>query len=176
MSQHRSSDPDLRPVFRPAASSVWVVTTVDAGRPVGFTAISVVSVSMRPPLLSFNVTRTSSSLGGLTASGRFAAHLLRADQHETAGRFSRAAAQRFADPATWAWAADGLPALVDVLARASGDVDRLVDAGDSVLVLGRVRHVEAPASELGPLLNHERHFLPVPRRAAVSWAPATDPA
>jgi flavin reductase (DIM6/NTAB) family NADH-FMN oxidoreductase RutF len=54
-------EPELfRRVFAGHASGVAVVTA--AGRdPVGFTATSVVSVSAEPPLLSFNVSLTSSS-------------------------------------------------------------------------------------------------------------------
>ena len=110
---------DLRRAFRLDASSVWVVTSADAGTPVGFTAVSVVSVSLAPPIVSFNVSRTSSSLDTLLRSGRFAVHLLAADQEDTARRFAGPAALRFADERTWSWD-DGLPRLGGVLTRLSG--------------------------------------------------------
>jgi flavin reductase (DIM6/NTAB) family NADH-FMN oxidoreductase RutF len=53
---------DLRSAFAPVASSVRVVTSALDHEPVGFTAVSVVSVSLDPPLLSFNIGRASSSL------------------------------------------------------------------------------------------------------------------
>ena len=132
------SSVDLRRAFRLDASSVWVVTSADAGSPVGFTAVSVVSVSLAPPILSFNVSRTSSSLDTLLRSGRYAVHLLAADQEDVARRFAGPAALRFADERTWSWDADGLPRVGGVLTRLSGSVLRLVDAGDSLLVLGEV--------------------------------------
>lgn len=132
------SSVDLRRAFRLDASSVWVVTSADAGTPVGFTAVSVVSVSLAPPILSFNVSRSSSSLDTLLRSGRYAVHLLAADQEPTARRFAGPAALRFADERTWTWDEDGLPRLGGVLTRLSGAVLRLVDAGDSLLVLGEV--------------------------------------
>ena len=129
---------DLRRAFRLDASSVWVVTSADAASPVGFTAVSVASVSATPPILSFNVSRTSSSLDTLLRSGRFAVHLLAADQEAVARRFAGPAAERFLDPSTWSWDVDDLPRLHGVLTRLSGTVLRLVEAGDSLLVLGEV--------------------------------------
>lgn len=158
---------DLRRAFRHDASSVWVVTSEHAGSPVGFTAVSVVSVSLAPPILSFNVSRTSSSLDTLVRSGRFAVHLLAADQEDVARRFAGPAAARFADDRTWSWDVDGLPRLEGTLTRLSGDVLRLVDAGDSLLVLGEVSGSDADHEPgLGrrhdgpedPLLHHARSY------------------
>ena len=169
---------DLRRAFRLNASSVWVVTSAYAGSPVGFTAVSVASVSISPPLLSFNVSRTSSSLSTLLSSGRYAVHLLAADQEDVARRFAADASRRFADPATWSWAEDGLPHVHGVVTRVSGAVLRLVDAGDSLVVIGEVHDVRddlepalrpgtapfAPAAsrsharERSPLVHHDRTY------------------
>lgn len=160
---------DLRRAFRLDASSVWVVTSADAGTPVGFTAISVTSVSVTPPLLSFNVSRTSSSLPTLLRSGRFAAHLLAADQEDLARRFAADAALRFADATSWSWASDGLPRLHGVVTRVAGAALRLVDAGDSLLVLGEAERVDVAdeqdeadpvlgAAPADPLVHHDRAY------------------
>lgn len=161
---------DLRRAFRLDASSVWVVTSAFAGSPVGFTAVSVASVSVAPPLLSFNISRTSSSLDSLVGSGRWAVHLLAADQEDVARRFAADASRRFADPTTWTWDADGLPRLHGVVTRVSGEVLRLVDAGDSLVVLGEVHGVhdaadlarlggtDGPDPAAGPLVHHDRTY------------------
>ncbi|MFC3689919.1 flavin reductase family protein [Aquipuribacter hungaricus] len=183
------SSVDLRRAFRLDASSVWVVTSADAGTPVGFTAVSVVSVSLAPPILSFNVSRTSSSLDTLLRSGRYAVHLLAADQEATARRFAGPAAERFADDRTWSWDEDGLPRLHGVLTRLSGSLLRLVDAGDSHLVLGEVARSDAdddrrgldghdgldgldlparlPRRTTDPLLHHDRTYTRAERPAPV---------
>ena len=153
---------DLRRAFRHDASSVWVVTSAHAGSPVGFTAVSIASVSLSPPMLSFNVSRTSSSLSTLLRSGRFAVHLLDADQEHVARRFSADAARRFEDASSWSWGTDGLPHLHGVVTRLSGAVLRLVEAGDSLLVLGEVGGVddaepEAPRAR-DPLVHHARTY------------------
>ncbi len=180
---------DLRRAFRLDASSVWVVTSAHEGSPVGFTAVSVASVSISPPLLSFNVSRTSSSLTTLLSSARYAVHLLSADQEDVARRFAADASRRFADPSSWSWAEDGLPHVHGSVTRVSGAVLRLVDAGDSLVVLGEVHDVrdelEVPgpgrhghdlpghevetSREVGPLVHHDRGYT----RTAVAAAELT---
>ena len=170
MSPTDTSLVDIRGAVRAAASSTWVVTTsAPDGAPVGFTAISVVSVSMQPPMISFNVSRTSSSLPALTGSRRFAVHLLAHDQEALARRFAGPAAARFPVDGTWAWGADGVPELDDVVARLSGTVTSFVEAGDSLLVLALVESSQDSGRE--PLVHHGRayHRLPgaqVPTHAA----------
>jgi flavin reductase (DIM6/NTAB) family NADH-FMN oxidoreductase RutF len=151
---------DLRRAFRSDASSVWAVTTAHAGLPVGFTAVSVTSVSLTPPLLSFNVSRTSSSLHALVQSGRFAVHLLAADQEGLARRFAADAALRFGPDTAWRWGEDDLPSLDGVVTRVAGAVLRLVDAGDSLLVLGEVHRVDGGTDGAAPepLVHHARTY------------------
>ncbi len=58
----RPGSPDLlRSVFRQHAAGVAVITAQDGGRPVGFTATSLNSVSADPPLLSFTIATGASS-------------------------------------------------------------------------------------------------------------------
>lgn len=153
---------DLRRAFRPVASSVWVITSSHDGVPVGFTAISVASVSLTPALLSFNVSRTSSSLATLRASRRYAVHLLAEGTEDVARRFAGPAAGRFADPVSWSWDADGLPSVHGTATRLSGTVVSFVEAGDSLLAIGAVEQAETTASL--PLVHHDRayHHLPCP--------------
>jgi len=158
---------DLRRAFRPLAASTWVVTSAHAGVPVGFTAVSVMTASVHPPMLTFTIGRRSSSLDTLRRSRRFAVHLLARDQEGTAHRFAGDASLRFADPATWSWGADGLPVLVGAAARAAGDVASFVEAGDSLLVLGAVE--SAAAAGPAPLVHLDRAYLsltPPPSRGA----------
>ena len=52
----------FRAIFRQHPAGVAVVTLVaEDGRPVGFTATSVISVSADPPLVAFSINTTSSS-------------------------------------------------------------------------------------------------------------------
>jgi flavin reductase (DIM6/NTAB) family NADH-FMN oxidoreductase RutF len=128
---------------------------------VGFTAISVAAASVDPPMLTFTIGRSSSSLDVLTAELRFAVHLLSAGQADAARRFADDARARFADPTTWSWGDDGLPVLADTAARASGSVVWMTDAGDSLLVLGRVE--SATGTDREPLLHHDRQYIGLTR-------------
>ena len=151
-----SIDPtSFRNAFRSAASSVWVITSAAGGVPVGFTAISISSVSVNPPMLSFNISKTSSSLATLQESFQFAVHLLDNSSAaiEQAKRFaSKPSDGRFADRSTWAWDKAGVPTLSNSLVRMSGRIVSLTEAGDSWLAVGLVEDVER--QEGVPLLHY----------------------
>lgn len=147
---------DLPGAFRTVASSAWVVTTRSPERPVGFTAISVASVSVAPPLLSFNVSRTSSSLEALLQEGRAAVHLLSDSQEHLARRFAAPADGRFPDDGSWEWDETGLPLLHGAVARLAGPFHAVVDAGDSVLLLVRPEVTDVAGGT--PLVHHARAY------------------
>lgn len=144
---------DLRAAFRRAASSAWVVTGRSSdGGPVGFTAISIVSVSVEPPLVTFNISKTSSSLATISRSRRAALHLLSDEQSALATRFARDRSLRFVDDGSWSYGADGLPELHDVVTRLSTEVVDLVEAGDSYIAVARVEEMDG--NDLDPLVHH----------------------
>lgn len=148
---------DLRAIFRPAAASTWVITAAGDSGPVGFTAISVVSVSLNPALVSFNIAKNSSSLVTLARSGTLALHLLGENQHQLAERFSADRALRFAVDETWGFDDDGLPRLHHVAARLSAELVDLVDAGDSFVAIARVGAAEAEAA--APLVHRNGTYV-----------------
>lgn len=151
--------PDLRSLFRRAAASAWVITSA-AGPgtgPVGFTAISVVSVSLEPPLVSFNISKSSSSLVALARSRRAALHLLAEHQQHLASRFAADRDRRFVEDGAWGWEHE-LPALHDVTARVVTTLTDLVDAGDSYVAIARVDHAATATTSLHPLVHHAGRF------------------
>lgn len=150
---------DLRPAFRSTASSVWVVTSADGHIPAGFTATSVSSVSLDPPIVSFNLGRAASSVPVLRRSRRAAVHLLSRHQHALALRWAGPAHERFVYDGSWHWHDDGLPAIGAPLVRLSGDLLSLSEAGDSLIALVQVRRQEA--TDGAPLLHHDRTFRPL---------------
>lgn len=152
---------DLRSAFRRAAASTWVVTGAHAPDldPVGFTAISVVSVSLSPPLVSFNIAKTSSSLVVLDRTRRAALHLPGDDQEHLANRFAGDRRWRFPADGSWGWA-DGLPEVRGTAQRLVTTVIDLVDAGDSYLAIARVEHA-TPGETAYPLIHHAGRFAPL---------------
>lgn len=150
---------DLRGSFARAAASAWVVTGSGARGPVGFTAISVASVSLAPPLVSFNVAKTSGSLVTIAQTQRAALHLLGEDQQHLADRFARDRSKRFVDDGAWSFDDHGLPAVHGVTARLITRIHDLVDAGDSFVAIARVEH--AITSTGRPLVHHAGRYTPL---------------
>ena len=85
----RTEAPSLRDTLRHLPAPVVVVTTCAEGQPRGITIGSFTSVSLTPPLVSFNVDRKAQSHAALRAAGRCAIHLLDDTQVAFANHFAR---------------------------------------------------------------------------------------
>lgn len=149
---------DLPSVFRRAASSTWVIAGVGQAGPVGFTATSLVPVSIKPPLVSFTIAKTSPALAALDDSRWAAAHLLDAHQGHVAARFATDRANAFADDGLWRYDDRGLPEIKGSCARIVVSIRELFDAGESMVALADVRAGAIGSSR--PLLHHRGGFVP----------------
>ncbi len=88
----------LKATFRRHASGVAILTALDAhGQPVAFTATSVTSLGANPPLVSFNVSRGSSSWLAISEATHVALHTLGTENLELAKKMSQDHTQRFVD-------------------------------------------------------------------------------
>jgi flavin reductase (DIM6/NTAB) family NADH-FMN oxidoreductase RutF len=156
---------EYRSALRRHPAGVTVVT-LDAGKgPVGFTATSFSSLSLNPPLVSFNITHTSSSIDAVHAADSLVVHLLGEDQQHVAQRFARSAHERFADRSLWGRLDTGEPIIHNTPVRLHLLVHQLIPVGDSTLVVGLVTdtHVADTASSVDPLLYHDGvYHRPVP--------------
>ncbi|MEV6596313.1 flavin reductase family protein [Actinoplanes sp. NPDC051346] len=145
----------LRGLLRRQASTVTVVTA--AGEPpAGFTATSFTSVSLEPPLVSFCLSRDSSSWPTLARASHVAVHLLGADQADLARRFATSGIDRFATPTAWRRGPHGVPVLDAALAWLLCRVTDRIPAGDHAVVLA-----EPLLGEHGdgaPLLYHDGRY------------------
>ncbi|WP_204250228.1 flavin reductase family protein [Mycolicibacterium goodii] len=150
-----------RAALRRHPAGVAIVTLMSTDGPVGFTATSFVSLSLNPPLISFNITETSSSIEAMRAATSVVVHLPGVEQFELAQRFSRSAEHRFADPSLWDLLPTGEPVLHGVPTWLRAGVERLIDAGDSTLVIGAVAqiHCADPVVCPEPLLYHNGAYL-----------------
>jgi len=137
----------FRQVLGHFATGVTVVTSCDeAGAPIGLAVNSFTSVSIDPPLVAFCVGRKSRTWPRIRAAGRFAVNILAADQEAVSRRFAttgggRARFDRF-EGVGWHPSAAGSPVIEGVLAWIDATVDDEHDAGDHVLVMGRVSALE----------------------------------
>lgn len=148
-------DPELfRGLFRRHAAGVAAIT---APGPVGFTATSLVALSLEPPLLSFNLSRTSSSWPAVEAATHVAVHLLGEHQEAVAATFARSGADRFGPATSWAAGPYGVPVLDDVLAWMVCRIETRVYAGDHAVVIGEVVEAGFDATHR-PLVYHDGGF------------------
>ncbi|NUS44228.1 MAG: flavin reductase family protein [Mycobacteriaceae bacterium] len=143
----RISADQYRAAMRHYPAGVTVVTLSCDGAPVGFTATSFASLSLRPPLISFNIAHTSSSLEAMGKAESVVVHFLGEHQHHIAQRFSRAAEYRFADRTLWTTLDTGEPLLHGTPIWLRCTIDQRMDIGDHTLVVARVTHIHNPASD-----------------------------
>lgn len=161
----------LRDAFGTFMTGVTVVTTHDAeGRPLGFTANSFSSVSLDPPLLLVSISKASRNYASFEAAGRFAVNILSEGQREVSNTFARPVEDRFGT-VTWRPGPHGSPVLDGVCAWFDCSLDRLVEAGDHAILIGRVQAFESGSR---PGLGYHRgsYFTPVSTVDAIGPGPA----
>ncbi|GLZ33349.1 flavin-dependent reductase [Lentzea sp. NBRC 105346] len=145
--------------FRRHAAGV-VVITVDADRgPMGFTATSLTSLSLRPPLISFGISTASSSWPHVKEAPTVIVNFLTAQQEHVARRFATSGIDRFAER-DWHRLPSGEPVLTDTnWLRAK--VERVIPVGDHSIVVAQVLqsdlHNDGP-----PLLYHDGTYHSIP--------------
>ena len=126
-----------RTVLGHFATGVVIVTAIDGDEPVGMACNSFTSVSLEPPLVLFCAAKSSTTWPRIQAAGKWAANILDDDGEEVCRLFAQKGADRFAHIA-YTPGRTGAPILEDALAYV--DCETLVehDAGDHVIVVGRV--------------------------------------
>lgn len=132
----------LRDAFGAFLTGVTVITSFnEQGDPIGFTANSFTSVSLDPPLLLVCLARTSRNYAALTGAKGFGVNVLSEGQKEISNTFARPVEDRFAS-VTWKKGPFGAPVFADVAAWFDCSMHQLVDAGDHVILIGRIEGFE----------------------------------
>jgi flavin reductase len=166
----------FKAAFRRLASGVCVVMFRRHGRPHGFTATSVTSVSMAPPKALFCVGTGNDSHGHLAVGTRLGISMLSAAQRPLSDRFAGKAGPNGYDDVGTMEGPGGALLLPGALAHLSARVAALVPAGDHSIV---VCDLDAAliADEAPPLLHFSRAYhglspLPAAEMATASREPA----
>ncbi|ATL66402.1 flavoprotein oxygenase [Nocardia terpenica] len=153
----------FRRVMGSLLSGVCIIGSADkAGAPCGLTCSAVCSVSLEPPLLLFCVKTPSSTLDAIRARGAFVVSLLDVESHAISDLFAKPAPDKFASVAWRGAAHTGLPLIDAALAHAECAVHDIVEAGDHVIVLGRVLAGDADPRRF-PLGYWRRDYMRVLR-------------
>ncbi|MFF3767068.1 flavin reductase family protein [Streptomyces sp. NPDC001922] len=139
-------------------AAVTIVTTSDGeGRRWGFTASSVVSVSLDPPLLMVGLSRTSSCHQALVSAPEFVVNVLDGRHRALARTFAQHGVDRFAGQHFEQWPGTALPVLPGAHAAYRCVRHDVVPAGDHDLLFGALTEVEARRPGT-PLLWYRRAF------------------
>ena len=145
-------------VFRHHPAGVVVITTAVDGRPVGFTATSLISVSADPPLLAFSVDAASSAYRLMATAPTLVVNFLSAAQVELSARFATSGIDRFATT-DWRALPTGEPVLAGSAAWIRGEIVQRTPVGRSVLVSVLALESEVAGDEAGaPLVYHDRSY------------------
>lgn len=120
----------------------------------GLTCSAVSSVSLDPPMLLVCIGKSSSTLPHLLATGTYVVNFLAEHAGEVAYRFASRATDKFAGLSLRPEAAaDGAPILADhVVAHAACRTEQVMEAGDHVVIIGRVLDGHATPA-LTPLVH-----------------------
>ncbi len=149
----------FRDVLGMFATGVTVVTSMSGHEPVGMTCQSFSSVSLDPPLVMFCPARTSRAWPLMREAGFFCVNFLSADQQHISNGMASKGAEKF-HGVGWKPASTGAPLIDGVLGYVDCTIDRVHEAGDHYIVVGRVKELDigdgrtdAGASAV-PLLFH----------------------
>lgn len=161
---HLSPPPDARS-FRDAlgrfATGVAFVTAAPDGEPTGLIVNTLTSVSLEPPLVSFNPSRSSLTWSRMRRTGRFGVNVLGRRHEPFALRAIPAGADRFAG-LDWEPGRGGAPLLKDALACLECEIVAEHPAGDHWIVVGRVDDLRIPQPG-EPLVFFDGAFGPAGR-------------
>ncbi|WP_448624477.1 flavin reductase family protein [Geodermatophilus sp. URMC 64] len=144
-------DKRFREVLGHLPTGVVVITAMRPdGRPAGMVVGSFTSVSLDPPLVAFLPARTSSSFKALREARTFCVNILSAKQEPICRQFAVSGDDKFAG-VDWSPAPSGAPVIDGVVAWIDCEFERIDEAGDHYIVLGRVKHLDTGVPTI-PLL------------------------
>jgi flavin reductase (DIM6/NTAB) family NADH-FMN oxidoreductase RutF len=147
----------FRQIMGHFATGVTIVTAVDDGEPVGMTAQSFTSLSLEPPLVLFCPGVTSSTWPRIRNAGAFCVNILGEAQEAMCRTFAMSGADKFAGVVWTPSDTTKAPVIDDVLAWADCILEQEIEAGDHIIVVGRV--VDLSLEQEGkPLLFYRGGF------------------
>lgn len=148
----------FRAILGHYASGITVITSHWSGEPAGFTCQSFHSVSIHPPLVSFNVMAGSGSYSRIRQSGRFAVNILSEAQVGVSNQFARHGTDKWCG-IDWKKSPLGNPIIDDSLHWLDCEIRAEHPAGDHLIVIGEVKALNPhEAAATLPLLYYKRQY------------------
>lgn len=150
-------------VMRQMPAVVTIVTATDGEATRGVTIGSFTSLSLNPPLISFNLMRESRMDELMGRAQHFVVNIPGPDQESLCRRFSEPDmedGEQFLG-VDHHHTADGVPRLAGAIAELHCRMEHRVDAGDHTIVIGRVVNVLRNREE-PPLLYYNGSYRTLP--------------
>jgi flavin reductase ActVB len=152
---------DIRKAFGLRPEPVCAITTCDEyGERIGMTATAVTSVSLDPPMLLVCVKSKALIASSLRARMPFVVHFLTAEQEEIALRLASPIEDKF-QGVSHRMNATGAARLDEAGAILECEPVEIHDAGDHIVVIGRVTRVDLGETDAPALLFHGGAFTTV---------------
>ena len=130
---------DLRHALGSFPTGVTVVTSKDKDdNPIGFTANSFTSVSLNPQLILICIDKASFNIQSFSAREHFAVSVLSESQQHISTIFASPETDRFKD-ISWESKATESPIISNSVAWFDCDTDKIIDGGDHLILIGKVR-------------------------------------
>lgn len=144
------------------ASGLTIVAGLEGDTPVGFTCQSFHSVSLEPPLISFNVMKASTSWPRMRSLRNFSVNVLSRSQGGVCRAFARSGTDKWAG-VDWDISRAGNPHIRGAMLHMDCALETEHDAGDHTLILARVVDWSTPAGaqEMAPLLFYRGQLCTV---------------
>ena len=147
---------ELRRVLGHFATGVTIITTRSAdGTPYGLTANAFTSLSLDPPLCLVCVDRKAESFAHFYDSKVFTVNVLTSAQEDLSNRFAKSGGDKFTGVAT-APGHHGAPLIAGALAHLECRIIETVEAGDHVIHVGGIEHMDVSEGE--PLLFFQGRY------------------
>ena len=143
-------DPSFRTVLGHFATGVTIITAMNGAEPVGVSANSFTSVSLDPPLVLFCASKDSATWPKIEVTGKFTVNILNEHQEDVCRVFATRGADRFSRIG-WRPSVAGNPILHDSLAFIDCTIEAQHEAGDHIIVVGRVQALGVLGDD-GPLI------------------------
>ena len=151
MSVPTSDAARYRQVLGHFVTGVTVITAMSDGQPVGLAVNSFTSVSLEPALVAFCAGKSSSTWPSIQAGGRFCVNILAEDQEDVSRVFATSGADKFRGLG-WKPGPSKSPVMEDVLGWIDCKIETVHEAGDHLIVIGRVLELHVADDHPGPLL------------------------
>ena len=139
----------LRQSLGKFATGVTVVTCEGTKGPCGITANSFSSVSLDPPLILWNIAKSSNSLQAFLGAKYFAINVLAAGQEAISHHFAQPDHTRF-NGIDYTRSEHEVPLLPDTIACFECHTYATHDCGDHYIIIGEIQHYRSSGGE--PLL------------------------